>query len=163
GGGIGDGSGGGFNLPPKAYTDGPEKILAIVDDKLNEATEAPAPRAHVELARILRDLRPDAVLAALPPARQEELRALPREQMAVDHYNPHQFRRMLDLLKELIKTNKADLANQLADHYFNIFNDPEHIGPDELSRIPELFKVVSGIHAEFWNRAAELLSAQLLR
>ena len=253
GGGVGDGSGGGFNLPPRPYTDGPEKILAMVDDKLNQATEAPAPRAHAELARILRDLRPDAVLAALPPARQEELRALPREQMAVelfedttlkwavnrltnaalgpksvvvegevigvllkalqatqssvrlgrkladmaqenlipkqsyeriqeelkwitltnkqkmeslmkvDHYNPHQFRRMLDLLKELIKTNKPEQANQLADHYFDIFNDPEHIGPDELSRIPELFKVVSGIHAEFWNRAAEVLSAHLLR
>lgn len=251
--GPGDGSGGGFDLSPRPYTDGPEKILSIVDEKLNQATDAPAPRPHAELAKILRDLRPDAVLAALPPARQEELRALPREQMAVelfedttlkwavnrltnaalgpksvvvegevigvllkalqatqssvrlgrkladmakenlipkqsyeriqeelkwitltnkqkleslmkvDHYNPHQFRRLLDLMKELIKTNKADQANQLADHYFNIFNDPEHIGPDELSRIPELFKVASGIHAEFWNRAAELLSAQLLR
>ena len=220
---------------------------------MNEATEAPAPKAHTELARILRDLRPDAVLAALPPARQEELRAMPREQMAVelfedttlkwavnrltnaalgpksvvvegevigvllkalqatqssvrlgrkladmaqeslipkqsyeriqeelkwitltnkqklesllkvDHYNPHQFRRMLDLMKELIKGNKAEQANQLADHYFDIFNDPGHIGPDELSRIPDLFKVASGIHAEFWNRAAELLSAHLLR
>jgi hypothetical protein len=70
---------------------------------------------------------------------------------------------MLDLMKELIKTNKVEQANQLADHYFDIFNDPEHIGPDELSRIPELFKVASGIHAEFWNRASELLSAHLLR
>jgi len=201
----------------------------------------------------LRDLRPDAVLAALPPARQEELRALPREQMAVelfedttlkwavnrltnaalgpksvvvegevigvllkalqatqssvrlgrkladmaqenlipkqsyeriqeelkwitlspkqklesllkvDHYNPHQFRRMLDVLKDLTKGNKAEQANQLADHYFNIFNDPEHIGPDELSRIPDLFRVASGIHGEFWNRAAELLGTHLLR
>jgi HEAT repeat protein len=253
GSGPGAGSGGGFDAPPKEYTDGPEKILSMVDDKLNEATQAPAPRAHAELARILRDLRPDAVLAALPAARQEELRAMPREQMAVElfedttlkwavnrltnaalgpksvvvegevigvllkalqatqssvrlgrkladmaqenlipkqsyeriqeelkwitltnkqklesllkvgHFNPHQFRRLLDLLKEFIKTNKAEQANQLADHYFNIFNDPEHIGPDELSRIPELFRVVSGIHAEFWNHAAELLSAQLLR
>ena len=249
----GPGSGGGFDLPPRPYADGPEKILSIVDERLNQATEAPSSRPHAELAKILRDLRPDAVLAALPAARQEELRALPREQMAVelfedttlkwavnrltnaalgpksvvvegevigvllkalqatqssvrlgrkladmaqenlipkqsyeriqeelkwitltnkqkleslmrvDHYNPHQFRRMLDLMKELIKTNKPDQANQLADHYFNIFDDPEHIGPDELSRIPELFRIASGIHAEFWNRAAEVLSAQLLR
>jgi HEAT repeat protein len=251
--GAGPGTGGGFDAPPRPYTDGPEKILSIVDSRLNEVTEAPAPKAHNELARILRDLRPDAVLAALPPARQEELRAMPREQMAVelfedttlkwavnrltnaalgpksvvvegevigvllkalqatqssvrlgrkladmaqeslipkqsyeriqeelkwitlthkqklesllkvDHYNPHQFRRMLDLMKELIKGNKAEQANQLANHYFDIFNDPEHIGPDELSRIPDLFKVASGIHAEFWNRAAEVLSAHLLR
>src|SRR5947208_6956581 len=66
-------------------------------------------------------------------------------------------------MKELIKTNKTNQENQLADHYFNIFDDPEHIGPDELSRIPELFRIASGIHAEFWNRAAEVLSAQLLR
>ncbi len=251
--GPGDGSGGGFDVPPKPYTDGPEKILAIVDDKLNQATEAAPPKAHAELARILRDLRPDAVLAALPAARQEELRSMPREQMAVelfedttlkwavnrltnaalgpksvvvegevigvllkalqatqssvrlgrkladmaqenlipkqsyeriqeelkwitltnkqkldllmkvDHYNPHQFRRLLDLMKELIKTNKVEQTNQLANHYFEIFNDPDHIGPDELSRIPDLFRVVSGIHAEFWNRAAEVLSAHLLR
>jgi HEAT repeats len=251
--GQGPGTGGGFEAPPRPYTDGPEKIFAIVDEKLNEATEAPPPKAHTELARILRDLRPDAVLASLPPARQEELRELPREQMAVelfedttlkwavnrltnaamgpksvvvegevigvllkalqatqssvrlgrkladmaqenlipkqsyeriqeelkwitltnkqklesllkvDHYNPHQFRRMLDLMKELIKSNKAEQANQLADHYFDIFNDPDHIGPDELSRIPDLFRIASGIHAEFWNRAAELLSAHLLR
>jgi len=251
--GEGPGTGGGFEAPPRPYTDGPEKILAIVDERLNEVTEAPPPKAHTELARILRDLRPDAVLAALPPARQEELRAMPREQMAVElfedttlkwavnrltnaalgpksvvvegevigvllkalqatqssvrlgrkladmaqeslipkqsyeriqeelkwitltnkqklesllkvvHYNPHQFRRMLDLMKELIKGNKVEQANQLADHYFDIFNDPEHIGPDELSRIPDLFKVASGMHAEFWNRAAEVLSVHLLR
>src|SRR5213079_2884951 len=82
--GAGDGAGGGFDVPPRPYTDGPEKILAIVDERLNQATETPAPRPHAELAKILRDLRPDAVLAALPPARQEELRAMPREQMAVE-------------------------------------------------------------------------------
>jgi len=251
--GMGLGTGGGFEASPRPYTDGPEKILSIVDDQLNKATEAPSSRPHAELAKILRDLRPDAVLAALPPARQEELRALPREQMAVElfedttlkwavgrltnaalgpksvvvegevigvllkalqatqssvrlgrkladmakenlipkqsyerlqeelkwitltnkqklesllgvqHYNPHQFRRMLDLLKELIKGSKFEQANQLADHYFGIFYDPERIGPDELSRIPDLFKVASGMHAEFWNRAAEALSAHLFR
>jgi HEAT repeat protein len=251
--GLGPGTGGGFDAPPRPYADGPEKILSIVDSRLNEATEAPVPKPHAELARILRDLRPDAVLATLPAARQDELRAMPREQMAVElfedttlkwavgrltnalpgpksvivegevigvllkalqatqssvrlgrkladmakenlipkqsyeriqeelkwitltnkqklesligvqHYNPHQFRRMLDLLKELIKTSKFEQANQLANHYFGIFDDPEHIGPDELSRIPDLFRVASGIHAEFWNRAAEVLSAHLLR
>ena len=251
--GLGPGTGGGFDAPPQPYADGPEKILSIVDSRLNEATEAPSSRPHAELAKILRDLRPDAVLATLPPARQEELRSMPKEQMAVElfedttlkwavnrltnaalgpksvvvegevigvllkalqatqssvrlgrkladmakenlipkqsyeriqeelkwitltnkqkfdsllglkHLNAHQFRRMLDLMKELIKTNKFDQANQLADHYFDIFDDPEHIGPDELSRIPELFRIASGIHAEFWNRAAEVLSAHLLR
>src|SRR5262249_27664941 len=83
--------------------------------------------------------------------------------LSILHYNPHQFRRLLDLVKDYIRTGRFEEANRLVEHYFDIFDDSAHIGPEELSRIPDLFRVSSGIHSEFWAKAADRLCVHAVR
>src|SRR5262249_37781118 len=130
-----------------------------------------ATQSSVRLGRKLADMAKENLLPKQSYERiQEELKwiTLTNKQkseslLSILHYNPHQFRRLLDLVKDYIRTGRFEEANRLGAHYFDIFDDSAHIGPEELSRIPDLFRVASGIHSEFWAKAGDRLCVYAVR
>ena len=99
---------------------------------------------------------------------QEEIRWLSlttqqkvRELLAITHFSAAEFRRTLDLLRELTRQGKNEDAVALGMQYFSIFEDHLTIGMEEIGRIPELLRALSGIPGEFWQAAAEWLKGAL--
>ncbi|HXZ81377.1 MAG TPA: HEAT repeat domain-containing protein [Terriglobales bacterium] len=84
--------------------------------------------------------------------------------MEISHYSSTQFRRLMDLLRELVKEREVEQAAALANHYFD-FLDQEgvEIQPDELSRAPELIRSMPLARVGFAPRAVERLSRVVLR
>jgi HEAT repeat protein len=85
-----------------------------------------------------------------------------RELLSVDHFSAAQFRRLLDLLKEFTRSGNADEAIALGVQYFSIFDDHAAIRIEEVGRIPELLRGLSGIQGEFWAMAEDRLSRALV-
>lgn len=99
---------------------------------------------------------------------QEEIRWLSlstqqklRELLAITHFSAAEFRRTLDLLRELTRQGKNEDAIALGMQYFSIFEDHLTIRMEEMGRIPELLRVLSGIPGEFWQGGAEYLREAL--
>jgi hypothetical protein len=84
-----------------------------------------------------------------------------RELLSVEHFNASEFRRALDLIKELIRTGNVEQAGALGAQYFSIFEDHLSIRNEEVGRIPELLRSLSGVQGEFWTMAAYRLSEAL--
>jgi HEAT repeat protein len=80
-----------------------------------------------------------------------------RELLAITHFSAAEFRRTLDLLRELTRQGKNEDAIALGMQYFSIFEDHLTIRMEEIGRIPELLRALSGIPGEFWQAAAERL------
>jgi HEAT repeat protein len=84
--------------------------------------------------------------------------------MELKHYSPTEFRRLTDLLKELIAQREVERANALAAHYFDFLDDAgAHIDPVELGRVPDLIRSVPLAHAGFASKTTERLTGVLLR
>lgn len=256
GGGPGRGGpvGAGLAVAPQPGVGGPAQITSMVEGYLQSSLIDPenAPqRSYVELARVIKDMRPEFVLSAFPPERREQLRAMPPDQMAAEivedsavqwaarhlatapsgpeayiveeevirvllrslqttqtaqrlatklaqyfkdlnmpaattgriqeelewvvvpqkqkietllslkHFNRHKFRRLLDLLRDLIKGVDKENATQLANHYMRLLAPESEALPEEIGRIPELFGVVASVRTDFWHKSAELLAHAL--
>jgi HEAT repeat protein len=239
---------------PQPGVGGPAQITSMVEGYLQSSLIDPenAPqRSYVELARVIRDMRPEFVLSSFSPGRREELRAMSPDQMAAEiiedsavkwaaqhlatapsgpeayiveeevvrvllrslqttqtaqrlatkmaqyfkdlnmptattgriqeelewvvvpqkqkietllslkHFNRHQFRRLLDLLRDLIKGVDKENATQLANHYMRLLAPESEALPEEIGRIPELFGVVASVRTDFWHKSAELLAHAL--
>jgi HEAT repeat protein len=84
-----------------------------------------------------------------------------RELLGVEHFNASEFRRLLDLIKELIRIGNVEQAGALGAQYFSIFEDHLSIRNEEVGRIPELLRSLSGVQGEFWTMAAYRLSEAL--
>jgi hypothetical protein len=84
-----------------------------------------------------------------------------RELLSVDHFNASEFRRALDLIKELIRLGSVEQAGALGSQYFSIFEDHLSIRIEEVGRIPELLRTLSGVQGEFWAMAEDRLSQAL--
>jgi hypothetical protein len=81
-----------------------------------------------------------------------------RELLGITHFSPAEFRRMLDLIKELIRHGQGEDAIALGLQYFSIFQDHLSIQIEEAARIPELLRALSGVPGgEFWEGAADWL------
>jgi len=80
-----------------------------------------------------------------------------RELLAVTHFNSVEFRRMLELIKELIRHGQGEDAIALGLQYFSIFEDHLSIQIEEAARVPELLRALSGVPGEFWEAAADWL------
>ncbi len=63
---------------------GPTDIMRMVEFRLDSMMKEEPQRAYLELARMLRDARPDMVLSAFSPQRQAELNSMPRDKMAAE-------------------------------------------------------------------------------
>jgi HEAT repeat protein len=84
--------------------------------------------------------------------------------MEIKHYSPTEFRRLTDLLKELITQREIDRASGLAGHYFDFLDEPgAQIDAVELGRAPDLIRSVPLAHASFASKTAERLTRFLLR
>jgi len=84
--------------------------------------------------------------------------------MEIKHYSPTEFRRLTDLLKELIAQREVDRATALAGHYFEFLDDANaQIDAVELGRTPDLIRTVPLAHAGFGSKTAERLVRVLVR
>lgn len=84
-----------------------------------------------------------------------------RELLAITHFTPPQFRRCLELIKELLRLNKPDDAVALGVQYFSIFDDYLSLEIQEVGRIPDLLRSLAGAQGEFWEFAAGELTRAL--
>ena len=85
------------------------------------------------------------------------------ELMKVERFGLIEFRRMVELIRDLLKDQKHDEASQLAGRYFNVLEAKE-IQPEELGRGPELITLMGPVRATgFARTTAERLCAALLR
>ncbi len=84
-----------------------------------------------------------------------------RELLAITHFAPAQFRRCLELIKELLRLGKADDAVALGVQYFSIFDDYLSLEIHEVGRVPELLRNLAGAQGEFWEFAAGELTRAL--
>ncbi|MGH9554604.1 MAG: HEAT repeat domain-containing protein, partial [Terriglobales bacterium] len=98
---------------------------------------------------------------------QEELRwvTVPQKQKIetlhrLQHFGGHEFRRLVDLLQELIKADDRETATRLACHYLGVLK-PESGSPEDTSRLPELFSVMANVRSSFWPQAVEMLTLGL--
>jgi hypothetical protein len=85
-----------------------------------------------------------------------------RELLAVEHFSASEFRRALELIKELIRAGNIEEARALGAQYFSIFEDHASIRIEEVGRIPELLRTFSGAEGEFWIMAEDRLSGALV-
>jgi len=80
-----------------------------------------------------------------------------RELLAITHLTAAQFRRCLDLIKELVRLGKPEDAVALGVQYFSIFDNYLSLEIAEVGRIPELLRSLAGTQGEFWEFAADSL------
>jgi hypothetical protein len=82
----------------------------------------------------------------------------------LNEFDALQFRRLLELLKDLIAEQNVDAATNLALHYAEFLNWPaSQVKPEHLSRLPELVRAMSMARAEFMAAMCEKLNAALVR
>jgi HEAT repeat protein len=80
-----------------------------------------------------------------------------RELLAINHFTAAQFRRCMELIKELVRLGKPGDAVALGVQYFSIFGDYLSLEITEVGRIPELLRNLAGTQGEFWDLAADRL------
>jgi len=80
-----------------------------------------------------------------------------RELLAISHFTTAQFRRSLELIKELVRLGKPEDAVALGVQYFSIFDNYLSLEIAEVGRIPELLRGLAGTQGEFWEFAADSL------
>lgn len=84
--------------------------------------------------------------------------------MEIKNYSSIEFRRFLELLKELVTQRDIERATALAGHYFDFLDDPKcNIETTELSRAPELIRTIPLAHVGFASKTAERLANALQR
>lgn len=119
-------------------------------------------------ARLAQKLAEFAKQYALPPetlARiQDEIRWLSltpkhrlRELLGIAHFSPAEFRRALDLIKELIRMGSHEDAAAIGVQYLTVFQDHLALRIDDVARVPELLRTLAGVQGEFWDVVADCL------
>ncbi|MGH9517849.1 MAG: HEAT repeat domain-containing protein [Terriglobales bacterium] len=83
--------------------------------------------------------------------------------MEIRRYSSTEFRRVIDLAKELVKGREMDRATALATHYFEFLDDGGQFDVTELSRAPELIRSIPLAHAGFASKTTERLGKALMR
>ena len=84
--------------------------------------------------------------------------------MEVSRYTPVEFRRLLELLKDLVSNRELDQAAELAFHYFEFMDEEAlQIRPEEISRCVELIRTVSATRLAYVSATVERLGKTLMR
>jgi len=152
--------------------EGQSQKLLIEEDAVRvlarslQATQM-ADRLAQKLAKFIQDF-------AVPPHLQEKIReelqwstlSGPKRYdrlMGIKHYSSTDFRRLIDLAKELIKAREMNLATSLATHYFDFLDDAGQFDVTELSRAPELIRSIPLAQAGFAAKTIERLGRALMR
>ena len=149
----------------------PQKML-IEEDAVRvlarslQATQM-ADRLAQKLAKFIQDF---AVPAHLQEKIREELQwstlSGPKRYdrlMGIKHYSATEFRRVIDLARELIKTREMNLVTALATHYFDFLDEAGQFDVTELSRAPELIRSIPLAQAGFAAKTTERLGRALMR
>jgi HEAT repeats len=149
----------------------PQKIL-IEEDAVRvlarslQATQM-ADRLAQKLAKFIQDF---AVPAHLQEKIREELQwstlSGPKRYdrlMGIKHYSSTEFRRLIDLAKELIKAREMNLVTALTTHYFDFLDEAGQFDVTELSRAPELIRSIPLAQAGFAAKTTERLGRALMR
>jgi hypothetical protein len=96
--------------------------------------------------------------AALSAAQKQE------RLLKIARFNATEFRRLKDLIQELLTKERTDIATKLADRYFETLNlSKGDLSPEELSRASELIQLVAGKPSSFVKETSERLSGGLKR
>lgn len=153
-------------------TEGQQQKLLIEEDVVRvlarslKATHM-AERLAQKLASFIRDF---AVPAHLQDKIREELQWSTLDMlkkyerlMSLKHYSTTEFRRVLDLAKELAKLRDTERVANLAMHYFDFLDDKAQFDVTELSRAPELIRSIPLSNVTFAAKTAERLGEALLR
>jgi len=143
-----------------------EEVVFLLGRSL-QATHMADRLAH-KLTKFIQDF-------AIPPHIQERI----REELQWTSFNSNkkysrlmeltrfsniEFRRMQELLKELVTQRDLERATALVSHYFDFLDDPQAIiDSKDLSRAPDLLGTVPLAHAEFTSKTAQRLSRTLSR
>jgi hypothetical protein len=84
--------------------------------------------------------------------------------MEIKRYSNIEFRRVLEVIKDLMVQRDMERATELASHYFEFLDEPGvQLENSELSRAPELIRAISVAHAGFALKTAERLGRTLMR
>jgi hypothetical protein len=83
--------------------------------------------------------------------------------MALKHCSSLEFRRLLDLARELIKLRDMDHVSALATHYFEFLDEDAQFEVTELSRAPELIRSIPFAQGDFAVKTSERLGKTLMR
>src|SRR5258708_27800482 len=83
------------------------------------------------------------------------------ELLAATHFSAAQFRRCLELIKELLRLGKTEDAVGLGTQYFSIFDDCLALEITDVGRITELLRSLAGTQSEFWDLAEMRLTQAL--
>jgi hypothetical protein len=143
-----------------------DDVLRVLARTL-QATQT-ADRLSQKLVKFIQDF-------AVPPHMQEKIQSELRwtaldlktkhtQLLAIAHYNQAQFRRLLEFVKECVRTRQVERAGALVNHYF-AFLDAEkpEILTEDFSRAPELIRCVPVGQIDFVPKAIERLGRTLMR
>ncbi len=141
-----------------------DKEAVIVEEQVFRVLMRSLQATH-SAARLAQKLAQFAQEYALPKQTyeriQEEIRWITltpkqklRELLAMGHFTAAQFRRCLELIKELVRLGKPEDAAALGVQYFSIFDDYASLEIAEVGRIPELLRALAGTQGDFWEMAA---------
>ena len=84
--------------------------------------------------------------------------------MELKRYSNLEFRRFIELGKELLAQGSVKDVGTLVNHYFEFLDDPEvRIENAELSRVPEIVQTLASADAAFLSKTMERLGRVLLR
>jgi len=84
--------------------------------------------------------------------------------LEIKRYSNIEFRRVLEVIKDLMAQRDMERATALASHYFDFLDEPGvQIENSELSRAPELIRAISVAHAGFAAKTAERVGRTLMR
>ena len=143
-----------------------EDVVRVLARSL-QATQM-ADRLAQKLTKFIQDF-------AVPPHIQEKIReelhwtSLNNSKkyvrlLEIKHYSSVEFRRLMDLLKELVAHREIERATELATHYFDFLDEElARIDVTELSRVPELIRNIPLAHVGFASKTVERLGRTLLR
>ncbi|MBZ5531795.1 MAG: HEAT repeat domain-containing protein [Acidobacteriia bacterium] len=80
-----------------------------------------------------------------------------RELLGITHFTPSEFRRALDLIKELIRLGKPEDAAAIGIQYLSVMEEHLALRIDDVARVPELLRALAGVQGEFWTAATDTL------
>lgn len=84
--------------------------------------------------------------------------------MELKRFSNIEFRRLLELAKDLMAQRDMERATSITNHYFDFLDEPNlQIEINELSRAPELIRAVAVAHTGFAPKTSERLARTLQR
>jgi hypothetical protein len=143
-----------------------DEVLRVLARTL-QATQT-ADRLSQKLVKFIQDF-------AVPPHMQEKIQSELRwtaldlktkhtQLLAIKHYNQGQFRRLLEFVKECVRTRQVERAGTLVNHYFEFLDaEKPEILTEDFSRAPELIRCVPVGQIDFVPKAIERLGRTLMR